>query len=134
MPSMVHPPADPEAAKAFTALTPPELDAIASFLAAEATGKSEMGSAGEKIVANRCTGCHRLDGKTLDEDSLAPELRGWGSVPYIAAQIANPGSGKVYPKGILSADLEGHMPAFEGKLSPSDIALLATWIHDSAVR
>ncbi|MGK4007720.1 cytochrome b N-terminal domain-containing protein [Sorangium sp. So ce1036] len=128
MPSMVKPPADPEAAEMFTAMKEADLDAIATFLEAQARG--EQGSAaGEKLVRQRCTSCHRLDGKTDDDESAAPELRGWASVAWIEAQITNPGSGKAYPPAAMSKDLEGHMPAFEEKLSANDRKILAAWVY-----
>ncbi|MDI1436287.1 cytochrome b N-terminal domain-containing protein [Polyangium sorediatum] len=132
MPSMTKPPADPEAAKAFTAMNPADLDAIADFLAVQAQGKKGEGLPGEKLVSQRCTSCHRFDGKTDDEDSLAPELRGWASVPWILAQIEDPGSGKTYPKGAMDPKLEGHMPAFKEKLSEKDQALLARFVQEQA--
>lgn len=134
MPSMVRPPADPEAAKLFTPMTAGDQDAVAVFLEAQARGEAGKGMPGEKIVSQRCTGCHRLDGKTDDDDALGPELRGWASVAWIEAQIADPGSGKAYPKGAMSADLEGHMPAFAEQLSPADRRLLAVWIASRARR
>jgi ubiquinol-cytochrome c reductase cytochrome b subunit len=128
MPSMVHPPTDPEAAKVFTAMTPADQESVAAFLSAQAKGEEGKGMPGEKIVSQRCTGCHRLDGKTDDEDSLAPELRGWASLAWIEAQIENPASGKAYPKGTMAPDLKGHMPAFGEKLTASDRKILATWV------
>ncbi len=132
MPSQVHPPADPEAARSFTALTPEEQEAIASFLEAQQRGEKAAGTPGEKLVKSRCNTCHRIDGETLDEDSLAPELRGWASVAWIEEQIARPGSGRTYPKGAAAEDLDGHMPAFGDKLSEKDVKLLATWLHARA--
>ncbi len=128
MPSMVHPPADPEAAKSFTAMTPADQDAVATFLEAQARGERAEGTPGEKIVKARCTSCHRLDGKTDDEDSMAPELRGWASAAWIDAQIANPASGKTYPVALKKGDQEGLMPAYEDKLSAADRKLLVTWL------
>jgi ubiquinol-cytochrome c reductase cytochrome b subunit len=127
MPSLTRPPADPEAAKLFTPMSGPDQQAVADFLVAQARGQDARDTPGEKLVRQRCTGCHRLDGKTDDEESLAPELRGWASVGWIEAQIANPGSGKTYPAGAVSKDLEGHMPAFEEKLSEKDRKILAMW-------
>jgi ubiquinol-cytochrome c reductase cytochrome b subunit len=86
----------------------------------------------EKIVSQRCTTCHRLDGKTDDDDSLAPELRGWASPAWIEAQIENPGSGKTYPKGAMAEDLKGHMPAFAEKISPADRKILTAWVVEHA--
>ncbi len=106
---------------------------MAAFLVAEASGgKGGAGMPGEKLVKQRCQQCHRVDGETDNEESNAPELRGWASVGWIAAQIANPGSGKAYPKGAMNEELEGHMPAFEQTLSPADVTLLARWVYEQA--
>lgn len=128
MPSMTRPPADPEAAKLFSAMSQADQDAVAAFLEAQARGEKAEGTPGEKIVKQRCTSCHRLDGKTDDEDSLAPELRGWASLGWIEAQIANPASGKTYPKKLAEGDQKGLMPAYEDKLSEADRKLLAVWL------
>ena len=132
MPSMTKPPKDPELAKEFTAMKPEDLNAITDFLAAEAQGKAAKDMPGEKLVRQRCTSCHRFDGKTDDEESLAPELRGWGSTAWILAQIDDPGSGKTYPKGAMDPKLEGHMPAFADKLSDADRKLLASFVQMQA--
>ena len=50
----------------------------------------------------------------------------------LAAQIADPGSGKAYPKAAMSEELKGHMPAFADKMSAADLALLAGWLHGEA--
>ena len=128
MPSMTRPPADPEAAKVFTAMTQADQDAVAAFLEAQARGEKAEGAPGEKIVKQRCTSCHRLDGKTDDEDSLAPELRGWASQAWIEAQIENPASGKTFPKKLAEGDQKGLMPAYADKLSAADRKLLAVWL------
>jgi ubiquinol-cytochrome c reductase cytochrome b subunit len=132
MPSFVKPPADPEAAKLFTALKPEEIDEIGTFLVGQSKGDKGEGSPGEKLVKTRCTSCHRLDGKTDDEESLAPELRGWASLAWTDAQIADPGSGKTYPKGVMDPKLEGHMPAFGEKLSEKDRKILSQWVWSKA--
>jgi len=135
MPSVVKPPADPEQAKLFAPMAEADRNAIAAFLEAQADGQRGEGMPGEKLVKQRCTGCHRMDGKLDDtgsEDSLAPELRGWASVAWIEAQIVDPGSGKAYPKGAMGAELKGHMPAFGDKLEASDRALLAKWVASRA--
>ncbi|MEO7330896.1 MAG: cytochrome b N-terminal domain-containing protein [Minicystis sp.] len=129
MPSLVRPPADPEASKLFKPMSPADQAAVAAFLEAQAQGESGKGSPGETLVRQRCTGCHRLDGKTDDEDSPAPELRGWASEPWIAAQIENPGGGKAYPPSAMSPDLQGHMPAFGEKLSPKERKMLGDWLR-----
>jgi len=128
MPSFMRPPEDPEALEYFSKMKDEDAKAISAFLVAQADGKEGKGMAGEKLVGQRCTSCHRLDGNTDDESSLAPELRGWASVDWIREQIANPGSGKTYPPGAMSEELEGHMPAFEQSLSAAEIDLLAGWL------
>jgi ubiquinol-cytochrome c reductase cytochrome b subunit len=128
MPSMTRPPADPEAARMWKALSAEEMDTIAAFLTAEAEGRSQQMTAGQVLVKRRCTGCHRLDGWTDDDDSLAPELRGWGSAGWIEAQIENPASGKAYPKGATAAALEGHMPGFGETMGAEDRRVLAAWL------
>jgi ubiquinol-cytochrome c reductase cytochrome b subunit len=129
MPSMTKPPKDPELAKEFSPMKAEDLKAVTEFLAAQATGKTTKDMPGEKLVRQRCTSCHRFDGKTDDEESLAPELRGWGSTEWILAQIDDPGSGKTYPKGVMDAKLEGHMPAFKEKLNDADRKLLASFVQ-----
>lgn len=129
MPSLTRPPSDPEAAKLFSPMSPADQDAVAEFLVAQARGERAEGTPGEKLVRQRCTSCHRLDGKTDDEESAGPELRGWASVAWIEAQIANPGSGKAYPQPAMARELEGHMPAFEEKISEKDRKILAAWTH-----
>jgi ubiquinol-cytochrome c reductase cytochrome b subunit len=132
MPSMVHPPADPEAQKVWTPLSAKDQDAIADFLLAQARGEGGAGSPGEALVRRRCTACHRVDGKTDDDDSLAPELRGWASAAWIEAQIEDPGSGKAYPKGAVAKELDGHMPGFAATIAPADRKLLAAWLARAA--
>ncbi|MBK8251884.1 MAG: cytochrome b N-terminal domain-containing protein [Polyangiaceae bacterium] len=132
MPSVAKPPADPEAAKDFKPMSDADKNTIADFLVAQAKGDRAEGSAGEKLVKRRCTGCHRLDGKQDEsgsEESLAPELRGWASVAWIQAQIDDPGSGKAYPKGAGAPELKGKMPGFADKLDAADRTLLANWLH-----
>ena len=133
MPSVNRAAPDDEYADSFVAMKMEEQKAIAAFLVAEATKpESGKGMPGEKVVTRACQQCHRLDGKTDAEESNAPELRGWASVAWIAAQIENPGSGKAYPASAMRKELEGHMPAFADQLSPADIQLLARWVYEKA--
>ena len=135
MPSVTKPPSDPEAAKDFKPMPEADRDTIATWLEAQSRGERGDQLPGEKLVKQRCTGCHRVDGK-LDEsgseDSLAPELRGWASVAWIEAQITDPNSGKAYPKGAIDPKLKGHMPAFGDKLDPAELKMLAAWLHKKA--
>jgi ubiquinol-cytochrome c reductase cytochrome b subunit len=132
MPSVVRPAPDDEYKDAFVAMKPEDMKTIAAFLVGESSGTGGKGTPGEKMVKERCQSCHRIDGATDAEDSNAPELRAWASPAWIAAQIANPGSGKTYPKSALPADPKGHMPAFESQLGADEIKLLANWVYTSA--
>jgi ubiquinol-cytochrome c reductase cytochrome b subunit len=132
MPSYTRPPKDPEEAEYFTPMKKSEQDDVAAWLVAEASGTATTGMAGEKLSKQRCTSCHRLDGVTDDSDSLAPELRGWGSLAWIRLQIANPGNGKTYPAHVMDKDLEGHMPAYGEDMTPAEINLLARWTYEQA--
>lgn len=139
MPSLTIPPKDKVAAEFFTPMKKADQDAIALFLEGEALGTNNAKNAnqdwktGEKLVKRRCTSCHRLDGQSDNAESLAPELRGWGSERWIAWQIANPGSGKTYPAGAMAKELKGHMPGYADQLSESQIKLLARWVFATAV-
>jgi ubiquinol-cytochrome c reductase cytochrome b subunit len=132
MPSVVRPAENDEYKDSFVPMKPEDMQTIAAFLVAEASGTGGKGMPGEKMVKERCQSCHRIDGATDSEESNAPELRGWASPPWIAAQIANPGSGKTYPKSALPKEPKGHMPAFEAQLRPDEIRLLSTWVYEAA--
>jgi len=133
MPSVTRVPSDPAAAEYFTKMKLEEQEAIAAYLTTFAAGKTpKKDSAGEKLVRQKCLICHSLAGETDSSDSLAPELEGWGSIKWIRWQITNPGTSLTYPRSAMSKDLEGHMPAFEDEISPSDIDLLARWLHSEA--
>ena len=133
MPSVTKPAPDDPYKDTFEPMKMADQKAMAAFLVAES---KEMGGGagmpGEKMVKQRCQQCHRIDGETDNEESNAPELRGWASVKWIAAQIANPGSGIAYPKSAMSKELKGHMPAFEDQLSAADIQLLSKWVYEQA--
>ncbi len=135
MVSFTRPPADPALAADFVPMPLEDRTAIAKFLAAEARGTPRPGSRGEILIKQHCTSCHRFDhNPPLDESSLGPELRGWGSLAWTTAHLANPGSGASYPQGAMAKDLEGHMPAFEEELSPAELSLLASWTLNEAAR
>lgn len=132
MPSYTRPPEDEEEAEYFEPMPEKDQKAIADWLVAESMGTATEDMPGEKIAKNRCTSCHRLDGKTDDEEGVAPELRGWASLEWIRLQIENPGNGKTYPPGAMDPDFEGHMPAYADDLSAAEIALLAQWVYEQA--
>jgi ubiquinol-cytochrome c reductase cytochrome b subunit len=133
MPSFKRPPPDEAEATSWKPLPEADERAMLDFFEAQAKGEEAKDSEGEKQVKRRCTTCHRLDGDDpLDAESLAPELRGWASLAWTRAQIANPGGGKTYPEGVMAAKLTGHMPAFERELEPKDLDLLASWLVATA--
>jgi ubiquinol-cytochrome c reductase cytochrome b subunit len=132
--SLVHAPADPRAAKAFHPMAENSRIAIATFLANEAAEvkdpQHDMNAA--KLISIGCTGCHMFRGQTDDDDSIGPELSGWGSTAWIRAQISNPGTNTTYRAEALKPERKGHMPRFEDKLEPDDINLLASWVRNKA--
>jgi ubiquinol-cytochrome c reductase cytochrome b subunit len=134
MPSYVTPPSDPEAAKNFKPMPENEQAAIAAFLAGEADENPDPNhdAAGAKLISQRCTGCHLFRGKTDDETSVAPELSGWGSTAWTHAQIANPGTNTTYRPGSMAAELTGHMPRYDDKLTPADLDLIGRFVRARA--
>jgi ubiquinol-cytochrome c reductase cytochrome b subunit len=132
--SMVSPPEDKKQAKTFKPMPEGDRKLIAQFLANEAseTKDPQHDAQGGKMVGQRCTSCHLFRGQTDDDDSIGPELAGWGSQAWTRAQIANPSSNATYRKDALSADRKGHMPRFDDKLEADDINLLAAWVRKKA--
>ncbi len=137
MPSMDVPPKD---AEGFVALKPDEMDAIAHFLFAEGLEKGDEASIdaakrkrGEDRFKAACTTCHlyKKDGD-LGDNGFAPELAAYASIGWVRAQIANPATPTTYRDKALSESLKGHMPRFDGELSPSDLDLLARWVRAKA--
>ena len=129
MPSVDVPPAG--GAPSFKPMTADDQSAVAAFLGASADGA--RAARGKTIVATRCTTCHLLDGKGDDSDEgLAPELAGWGTIPWVRAQIANPATRTTYREHALDAERKGHMPRFDADISNEDMDLLAKWVHDRA--
>ena len=132
-------------AEGFKPMTEDDKNAIAAFLAGQGDKAGEAAPAnalrrdaarvarGKSLVMTRCTTCHLFEGKGDDADQgLAPELAGWGSVPWVAAQIANPSSKATYREHALDADRKGHMPRFDAELRREDIDLLARWVQAQA--
>jgi ubiquinol-cytochrome c reductase cytochrome b subunit len=130
MPSLVHPPSDPERAKGWRPMSDGDRDSIATFLAAEGDEPYDPShhAAGAKLVAQRCTSCHLFRGRTDDDDALGPELSRWGSVAWIRAQIANPGTNATYREAALAPERKGHMPRFDADLDKADLDVLARWV------
>jgi mono/diheme cytochrome c family protein len=91
-------------------------------------------AAGEEIVTARCEECHLYKGEGDAEmySGFAPELSHYGSLSWTRSVIANPATAETYRDLALDAQLENHMPRFDGKLSAADIDLLARWTREHA--
>jgi ubiquinol-cytochrome c reductase cytochrome b subunit len=134
MPSMTQPPADRAAAKTFHPMPEASRKAIADFLANEAAEDKnpQHDAAGAQLIAIGCTSCHMFRGQTDDNDSIGPELSGWGSTAWIRSQIMNPGTNTTYRAEAMSPERKGHMPRFDDKLDSEDVTLLASWVRAKA--
>lgn len=146
MPSMDVKPAD--ASEAWTPMSKEDVLAASTFLFAEGlepgddgprdgAPRSTAGAAvlarGREIVTKRCTSCHTFGGEGDEGGTgIAPELRGYGSLMWTKAQIANPSSPSAYREQALDRDRKGHMPRFDAELTESDIELLARWVRARA--
>jgi ubiquinol-cytochrome c reductase cytochrome b subunit len=116
-------------------MTDADVKAVSVFLASQSDegGKPARDAAqlksGESIVSMRCTTCHLWKGEGDDStQGYAPELLGWGSAAWLRAQIANPATKATYREDALSPKMKGHMPRFDGDLSPADVDLLSRWV------
>ena len=120
MPSFVSPPK--EHAEDFKPLTDAQIGAIASYVA-------EGNDAGKKDFEVQCNGCHALHGDGGTDDTLAPDLGGWGTFAWLRSQITNPAAGDTYKEDASTADYKGHMPAFEKDADVrGDLELIARWV------
>ena len=92
MVSVVKPPDDKKAAKTFKPMAESDRKLIAQFLANEAAEvkDAQHDAAGAKLISQRCTGCHMFRGQTDDDESIGPELSGWGSLAWTRAADRNP--------------------------------------------
>ncbi len=80
---------------------------------------------GRRFFMAVCNECHRYDGQHSGTFK-APEMRGYGSVEWIALMIANPSHDSRYrSRGREPAQ----MPSFEDKLPQRDRMLIAQWLH-----
>ena len=134
--------APPGGATAFKPMPEDEKNAVAAFLASMGDGMGDpvppgalrrdaaKVARGKTIVTTRCTVCHLFEGKGDDSDQgLAPELAGWGSPPWLRAQIANPATKATYRERALDPERKGHMPRFDGEIRNEDMDLLARWVR-----
>ena len=100
------------------ALEPAQLDAVVSHVLS-LSGKARTSPPGAEVYANNCVVCHGPAGEGSRELG-APRLNDaiWlrgGSREDIARQILNPRMGQ--------------MPAWEGRLDPVTIKMLAAYVH-----
>lgn len=100
------------------ALEPAQLDAVVSHVLS-LSGKARTSPLGAEVYANNCVVCHGPAGEGSRELG-APRLNDaiWlrgGSREDIARQILNPRMGQ--------------MPAWEGRLDPVTIKMLAAYVH-----
>lgn len=118
-----------------------EKRAVAAFLASEGDEPGDprrdlpeaMRALGEKIVSDRCTGCHLYKGNGDDEGAgIAPELSRYGSMAWTRAQVANPATPATYRDSALDEKRKKHMPRFDKDLSADDIDTVARWTRAHA--
>jgi ubiquinol-cytochrome c reductase cytochrome b subunit len=146
MPSMLHEPADRKPDDPpFKAMADGDVKAVAVFLASQSDSGGDAKlekpptrdpaqlKAGESIVTVRCTTCHLWKGEGDDSSQgFAPDLSGWGTVPWVRAQIANPATKATYREDALSPKMKRHMPRFDEDLGADDLTLLARWVQAHA--
>lgn len=85
---------------------------------------------GRRVFMRVCNECHAYKGERWGTFN-APEMFGYGSVPWIEAMVADPSDDARYrSKGRESAQ----MPAFKDRLSERDRSLIARWLHESGLR
>ena len=103
--------------------TSDELDALTEYIYAE-TGAADVDQArvgrGRDLLSPKdCDTCHDFDG---DGENDGPNLKGRGTQKWIAAVIADAGH------GLLFGD-RNKMPKFASKLTPADIADMASFVY-----
>jgi ubiquinol-cytochrome c reductase cytochrome b subunit len=104
------------------AAEPEEIDALVEYVYAE-TGApdvdaSKAGRGRDLLSPHDCDTCHDFDGEGQND---GPNLKGRGTVKWVAAVIADAGH------GLLFGD-RNKMPKFRNKLSPDEIDELAKFV------
>jgi ubiquinol-cytochrome c reductase cytochrome b subunit len=139
MPSVDVPPKDRKSDTPFTPMPHEDVQAVAAFLSSQepsapVSGDDVARKKGESIVRDRCTACHMYKGDgDLGGSELAPELAGYGSIAWVTAQVTTPATPATYrSKAVDDEASKGHMPRFDGDLSPTDIDLLARFVVSRA--
>lgn len=128
MPSMVRPPADPEAAKSFTAMTPADQDAVATFLEAQARGERAEGTPGEIVKRRAARAATASTGRRTTRTRWRPSSAGGRRPRRSTRKSPTRRASEAYPAALKKGDQEGLMPAYEDKLSAADRKLLVTWL------
>jgi len=109
-----------------------QFDAVAAYLEDESlrpgrTADHALIRRGHEFFLAKCNECHSYAGERRGT-TRAPEMFGYGSVPWIELMIADPAHESRY----RSVGRErARMPAFLERLSESDRRLIAQWLHDS---
>jgi ubiquinol-cytochrome c reductase cytochrome b subunit len=103
--------------------TPEELDALTEYIYAE-TGAADADPArvarGKAILSPKdCDTCHDFDGESEND---GPNLKGRGTQKWIAAVITDAAHGLLFGE-------RNKMPKFGSKLSPAEIAELASFVY-----
>lgn len=97
-----------------------EIDLLAAHVAALPSGAADPDDPAAMLFADNCAGCHG-DGGTGGLGSGAPSLTDAGWI-Y--------GGGESAIRATLTDGRAGVMPAWEGRLSPAEINLLALYVAD----
>ncbi len=107
----------------YASLGEPVLTELTEFLVSlsgDATTDAAMVAKGKAhFDGGDCSGCHDLAGGAI----TGPHLRGYGSVVWLAAVIADPNHAAHYGTSATG------MPDYP-HLTPSDLRVIATWIRD----
>ena len=102
--------------------TPEELAALTELVYAE-SGASDVNPAlvakGKELLSEKdCDSCHDMDGTT---ENTGPNLKGRGTLKYVKDTISDSGHPLLYGK-------KDKMPAFNEKLTPQQIDLMAKFV------
>jgi mono/diheme cytochrome c family protein len=102
-----------------------DLDAVVEWLYSQSGAtdvKTDLAANGKKIVDDKCSDCHNVDGESADR---GPNLGGKGSHEWLVDFVQRPD--RLHFFGENNA-----MPVFRGKLSAADDEQLAEWLGSLA--
>jgi len=131
--SVVRPPADKKAMKAFKPMPEGDRRTIAAFLAGEAAEVKDPAhdAQGAKMISQRCTSCHLFRGQTDTTRPRGPSSRD-GEASHGEGADCEPGPTPPIVRGPMAADRKGHMPRFRRQARAGNITLLAAWVRKKA--